>query len=281
MRVRGWLTPMLAFALLALPGALRAQADAAPPNHLYDKWQFTGSATWVLLGSEARVDPEDGGEGTNVDLEDDLGLDKSEFQGRLAVRWRPGRRHELEVGYQFIRRNNTRTLRDTIVFADTSFPAGFDVKTKFNSDYAFLGYRFAFMAKENTQLGLSLGVGALFLGSEIDGVGFIDPDSVQIKQEFDQVAPLGSLGAYGRFRFGERWHLSADARAISITIDRFDITVLEGGLAGQYFFSPSWGAELGWSYSGVEVEFMSESDDRSAKINYDFSTARIGVVFVP
>ena len=281
MRVRGWLTPMLAFVLLILPAALRAQAGTELPNHLYDKWQFTGAATWVLLGSEARVDPENGGEGTDLDLEDDLGLDKSEFQGRLAVRWRPGRRHELEVGYQFIRRNNSRTLRDTIVFADTSFPAGFDAKTKFNSDNAFLVYRFAFMAKENTQLGLSLGLGALFLGSSIDGVGFIDPDSVHVKAGFDQVAPLGSLGAYGRFRFGDRWHVGAEARAIGITIDRFDISVLEGGLSTQYFFSPSWGAELGWSYSGVEVEFMSESDDRSAKINYNFSTARIGFVFVP
>jgi hypothetical protein len=281
MRVRGWLTPMLAFALLTLPAVLRAQADTTPPNHLYDKWQFSGAATWVLLGSDARVDAENGGEGTEVDLEDDLGLDKSEFQGRLAARWRPGRRHELEVGYQFIRRNNTRTLRDTIVFADTSFPAGFDVKTTFNSDNAFLVYRFALMAKENTQAGLALGVGALFLAGTLDGVGFIDPDSVRVKQSYDQIAPLASVGAYGRFRFGDRWHVNAEARAIGITIDRFDISVLEGGLAGQYYFSPKWGGELGWSYSGVEVDFTSESGTRSGKIKYDFSTARIGFVFVP
>lgn len=281
MRVRGWLTPMLVFVLLALPGALRAQADAAPPNHLYDKWQFSGAATWVFLGSNARVDPEDGGEGSEIDLEDDLGLDKSEFQGRLSVRWRPGRRHELEAGYQFIRRNNTRTLQDTIVFADTSFPAGFRAKTKFNSDNAFLTYRFAVMAKENSQLGLALGVGALFLGASIDGDGEIGPDSVHVKESFDQIAPIGSVGLYGRFRFADKWHVNADARAIGITIDRFDISVLEGGLSTQYFFSPKWGAELGWSYSGVEVEATSESGERSAKIEYDFQTVRLGIVFVP
>jgi len=281
MRVRGWLTPMLAFALLVMPGVLRAQDAAGPPNHLYDKWQFSGAATWVLLGSNARVDPKDGGSGSDVDLEDDLGLGKSEFQGRLSVRWRPGRRHELEAGYQFIRRNNTRTLQDTIVFADTSFPAGFDVKTKFNSDNAFLTYRFAIMAKENTQLGLGLGLGALFLGASLDGDGVIGPDSVHVKQSFDQVAPIGSIGLYGRFRFADRWHVNADARAIGITIDRFDISVIEGGLSTQYFFSPSWGAELGWSYSGVTVDFTSESGTRSAKIEYDFQTARLGIVFVP
>lgn len=281
MRVRGWLTPMLAFALLVLPGALRAQADAAPPNHLYDKWQFSGAATWVLLGSNARVDPEDGSEGSDVDLEEDLGLHKSKFQGRLSVRWRPGHRHELEAGYQFIRRNKSRTLQVDIEFADTTFPAGFDVKTKFNSDNAFLTYRFAVMAKENTQLGLALGLGALFLGASIDGVGFVDPDTVRIDQSFDQIAPLGSIGLYGRFRFADRWHVNADARAIGITIDRFDISVLEGGLAGQYFFTPKWGAELGWSYSGVTVDFTSESGARSAKIEYDFQTLRLGIVFVP
>ncbi len=216
-----------------------------------------------------------------MDLEDDLGLDKSEFQGRLAMRWRPGRRHELELGYQFIRRNNSRTLDTTIVFADTMFPAGFDVKTKFNSDNAFLTYRFAFMAKENTQVGVGLGLGALFLGASIDGVGFVSPDSVHVDESFDQVAPIASLGLYGRFRLAERWQINADARAIGITIDRFDISVFEGGLAGQYYFSPKWGAELGWSYSGVQVDFTSKSGNRSAKIKYDFSTARVGIVFVP
>ena len=281
MRVRGWLTPMLALALLTLPAALRAQADTAPPNHLYDKWQFNVAATGVILGSSARVDPEDGGEGSNIDLEDDLGLDKTEFQGRLSIRWRPGRRHELEAGYQFIRRHNTRSLQDTIVFADTSFPAGFRAETKFNSDNAFLTYRFAVMAKENHQLGLALGLGALFFKASIDGDGEIGPDSVHVKESFDQIAPIGSIGLYGRFRFADRWHVNADARAIGITIDRFDISVLEGGLSTQYFFNPKWGGELGWSYSGVTVDFTSTSGTRSAKIKYDFSTARIGVVFVP
>jgi hypothetical protein len=281
MRVRGWLTPMLAFALLSLPALLRAQADAAPPNHLYDKWQFTVAGTTVILGSNARVDPEDGGTGNDVDLEDDLGLDRSTFQGRLSMRWRPGRRHELEAGYQFIGRSAHRVLQDTIVFADTTFPAGFDVRTKFNSDNAFLTYRFAFMAKENTQVGVGVGLGALFLGASLDGIGFVDPDTVEVSESFDQVAPIGSVGLYGRFRFADKWHVNADARAIGITIDRFDISVLEGGLSTQYFFSPKWGAELGWSYSGVEVEFASESGGRTAKIEYDFQTARLGVVFVP
>jgi hypothetical protein len=272
---------MLAFALLTLPAVLRAQADTTPPNHLYDKWQFSVAGTAVLLGSNARVDPEDGSEGSDVDLEDDLGLDKSEFQGRLSMRWRPGRRHELEAGYQFIRRNNTRTLERDIEFADTTFFAGFTAKTKFNSDNAFLTYRFAVMAKENTQLGLALGLGALFLGASIDGDGVVGPDSVHVKESFDQIAPIGSVGLYGRFRFADKWHVNADARAIGITIDRFDISVLEGGLSTQYFFPPKWGAELGWSYSGVTVDFTSESGKRSAKIEYDFQTARLGIVFVP
>src|SRR3981189_1796430 len=96
-------------AALLLPlgaGALAAQDER---NHLTDRWEITLSGAAVVLGSKLRVDGETR-PGTDIDMERVLGLARTKVQPRLAIAWRPGRRHELEVGYQVVRRDALRTL---------------------------------------------------------------------------------------------------------------------------------------------------------------------------
>ena len=57
---------------------------------LYNKFEFSPSLTSVILNSNIRVDSEDGSVGTDVDAEDDLGLEKVKWEPRFALRWRPG-----------------------------------------------------------------------------------------------------------------------------------------------------------------------------------------------
>ena len=116
-------------------GALGAQSFHG--NHLRDTWDFTLSGASVILSSDLRVDG-DQQQGTTIDLESILGLEKDKFQPRLAATWRPGRRHELEVGYQFVRRNASQVLTRDIVFRDSTYQVGRSVHTTFDSDQLFL-----------------------------------------------------------------------------------------------------------------------------------------------
>jgi len=89
-------------AVAAILAAAPAVAQETRTN-LYNKFEFSPSLTSVILNSNIRVDSEDGSVGTDVDAEDDLGLEKVKWEPRFALRWRPGHRHEIEVGYQFAR----------------------------------------------------------------------------------------------------------------------------------------------------------------------------------
>ena len=145
--------------LLLSAGSLTAQGVR---NHLYDKFQFAGSGAVVLFGGTVKVSG-DQSSGTEINLHDVLGLSNTKFQPRGAIRWRPGRRHELEIGYQFARRSGEKTLDRNFTFADSTYTAGIKLKTIFNTDQAFLTYRYAVHAGEGTQLGLGLGLGAFFI----------------------------------------------------------------------------------------------------------------------
>jgi hypothetical protein len=249
---------------------------------LYDKFQFSLSLTDVILNSDFRVDGS-GGNGTDVDAEDDLGLDQHKLQPRGAMRWRPGRRHEIEAGYQFARRSANKILERDITVADSVYTLGAELNTTYNTDQVFLAYRFAFMAKERTQVGLALGLGALLLDLGLEAQ--IAGRTVAVSKSV--TGPLGSLGLYGRFLSGDRWYFELEARYVGISIDRFKIDVLEGGGAARYHFSEALGLELGYALSGIEVNIEPKQLDTggegilSGRIKYSLQSIRLGLVWVP
>ena len=159
------------FGLVALGAAPAAQAQSSIGN-LYNKWQIDLSGAMVLMGSTIRVDGANG-EGTDVDS-DVLGLSKSRLEPRISVRWRPGHKHELELGYQFARRDAEKTLDREIIFNDSTYDVGANIKTNFRTDQAFLTYRFALKAAERSQLGLGVGIGLLPFKFEIDALGSVN-----------------------------------------------------------------------------------------------------------
>ena len=275
------ISPLL-FAVLALNDASRVSAQSARTN-LYDKFQVNLSLTGIILNSKVRVDPSQG-TGTEIDAEDDLGLAKLKLQPRGALRWRPGRRHELEFGYQFARRTAETTLQRTIDFGDSTYVVGTDVHSRFNTDQAFLTYRFAFRARERNQIGAGVGLGALLVDTELEA---LDNGEVDFTEAKKVTAPVGSLGLFGRFLSGDRWYFEIDARYLAVVIDRFDVQVLELGAAARYFLSNSVGLEVGYGGSGVEVDVGPKDTvaDRETlaggRIKYSLQNVRVGVVWVP
>ena len=202
-------------AIIALIGAT-PQARAQSTSRLYDKWQIHLSGAVVVMGTDIRVDGSNS-EGTEIDGEDVLGLSREKFQPRAAVRWRPGRRHELELGYQFARRTAEKTLERDIVFADSTYTAGLNLKSTFRTDQAFLVYRFAIRARERTQLGVGVAIGVFPFKLEVDRLASAGGSEVTSSNERSFTGPTGSLGVYGRFLLGDRWYLESDLRGISIT----------------------------------------------------------------
>jgi hypothetical protein len=267
--------------VIALVGAT-PQARAQSNSRLYDKWQIDLSGAVVIMGTNIRVDGENG-EGTEVDGEDVLGLSQEKFQPRASVRWRPGRRHEIELGYQFARRTAEKTLERDITFGDSIYTVGVNVKSNFHTDQAFLVYRFAIQAHERTQLGVGVGVGVLPFKLQIDRLASAGGAGVTSSREKSFTGPTGSLGVYGRFLLGDRWYLESDLRGIAIQIDRIDAKIVEGNVAGRYLLSDELGIELGYGISSVTLTVDPPADRKGffGKIKYPLQNIRLGVVLTP
>jgi hypothetical protein len=243
-------------------------------DHLYPRFEVDVNGTLLLLSETIRIDNENNPDpGTEIDAEDVLGMSRTTLQPRGALRWRLGRRHEIEGGFVRAVRSGDKTLVDTLVVGDTTFAAGLRVSSDLRTSQAFLNYRFAFTARENTQIGAAVGLGALFLGTNIDALagttgGGADTTTVSYSAKQDFTGPVGSLGLYGRFRLGDRWFLESDLRGVYIKISNFKAGVLEAGAAGRYFFNRTWGAELGYNLGFYVVEV--DQDPNGGILNTDF-----------
>jgi len=279
----------LAFCVMALCGTalhqVRAQDSLPPTNHLYDRFQLSFSGAQVWLGPKVKIDAGDGTPGTEVDGKD-VGASNSTVEPRLALRWRPGRRHELDVGYQFARRSGGRVLADTIYVADTSFAAGLRVESAFKADQAFLNYHYAFRVRERSQIGAAVGVGVLFFHADIDAIAGSTsggPDTTIVPYSVSKGIniPTLSLGLYGRWRTGDRWYIESDARALKFAYSRIGVLVLEGGAAARYFIKPRLGVELGYGVSGLRVTLDPKTDGTpslTGRLRFTLQNLRLGVI---
>jgi hypothetical protein len=276
--------------LVAAPAVAQSsdstKTQAAPAGQfvsLYNKWEISPSLTSVILNTNIRIDASNGDHGTTIDAEDDLGLATVKLQPRIDARLRLGRKHELEGGFQFAQRKGEAVPERDIEFADTTFHVGVPIHSSLNTNLLFLNYRYAIIAKDRTQAGVGVGLGALFFSTELVG----SDNSAGYSASKSVTPPVGSVGIYGRFLMGNRWSAETDIRWVTLRIDRFDIRYLEANLAGRYFHSRKVGLEFGAGLDGARVDVdprFTVGDDNygpSSKVEFSLTNVRLGVVYVP
>ena len=283
------MVPWAAVALLPLgvPVALAAQDSANARNHLYDTFQASANFTTVVNRSDARLDGSNGEFGTTLDLQKVLGISGTTIQPALGVRWKPGRHTEFDASYQFLNSSGQRSFSDSLRIGDNTVSGRIDAKTKTSSSNAVLQFKYSIWAAERHNIGAVVGLGAVFLGLKIDATstGCAGPDCTSGSLNVDKnlVGPTAAIGAFGQWRVGNRWYVGATAGGIGAHVDRFDFSVFQGNVAGEYFLSNRWGIEAGVYYTDVTVDVASKSggaarQDLVGRIKYAYSSFRLGVV---
>lgn len=274
-------------AFLFVAGMVPVKVAAQGVNHLYDKFQFGLSAAAVVLSSDIRIDNADGSLGTDIDL-GDIGISKTAFAPAIAASWRPGRRHELQLSYLWISRSGDRTLTEDINFGDTSFTVGARIKSKFSAPNLALNYRFAFLAKENTQVGFQVGVGALFFGIDIDALaggtgGGADTTTVEYSSTKNLTGPTAALGLFANFKAGDHWYFGVNGGALGATVSGITATIWLAGGDARYFFDDHWAVAGGWTINSIKISSDPDDDgsfiDLGGSIKYTYQVFRLGVVY--
>lgn len=184
LRAMGWAA---ALGCLSMSTALLAQEPLGRERAAVSFGAFVSQPV-----TSARVDSDDG-DGTDINFEDDLGLDSSTTILRLGGHWWLSRRNRLDFSVFSFSREGNRQIAETIDFGDTTFNINTVVTSTQDIDIMKAAYTFAPIVKDRSFLGITAG---LYVAQS--QLGLSEPTLGKAESE-DVTAPLPVIGVRGDY----------------------------------------------------------------------------------
>jgi len=268
---------VLAGASTAVAQETDSQSEQAP-NQLYHRFRVEVGAFASFFNTNLRLNSEMlPGDGTEIDLEDDLGFDTRKFDFRAGGYLRLGKRHRIQYGYFSLSRNSNKVLDEEIEFGDEIFPVDAEVNADFRTQFAMLGYSFSFLAREKIEVGIGLGLSAMFTKAGIAAVGSVGDDPLDLVEErTDSTFPVGSLGLDVNWAPLSRMIVRGRAGGLYVSVSTIKASVGDANVGVEYFFTRGFGVGAGYVYTKLQVE---DSADPQLKITYRYSGLLLYGVF--
>ena len=202
--------------------------------------------------TSARVDSV-GGRGTDIDLENDLGLDTSKTVARLEGYYWFSLRHRLDTSLFEFSRDASKTFERTIDFADRTYAVNRTIDASSDVSIFKVAYTFAPIVRERGNFGISAG---LYTAS-ID-LALRDRTTGEEEAQ-DLTAPLPVIGFRGQYDVSDRISLRGSVELFSLDAGDADGRLSDSTIGADYSFSDRIG--VGVAYNLVSVDIDAEETD--------------------
>jgi hypothetical protein len=192
--------------------------------------------------TEVRLDS-DSGEGTDIDIEDDLGVESSISVLRLGGYWWFKRRSRLDFSVFNVGRNGSKQIDKTIEFGDRTFTIDTVVSTETDLNVTKAAYTFAPLLKDRGYLGVTAGLHVTKnkLSLSEPALGAIESETL--------TAPLPVIGVRGQYAFTERFTLRGAVEVFGLETDDIDGSFADRYVAVDYSVGPRF--DVGLAYNDV------------------------------
>jgi len=200
--------------------------------------------------------------GTPVDLETDLGLDKSDTVFRLDGYYRFNDKHRIDISAFDLSRTSTKTIEKDIDWNGTIYPIDTTVNGDFDLNIYKVAYTWAFMRRDKGYLGLTGGLYVADIGTRLSAEGIGDRDGGGI------TAPLPVVGLRGEYRFSEKWTLRASGEFFALEYDAFDGSLIDlyAGIDYQMFEHVAFGLGI----NSVRIDVGVDDADLTGNLDWRY-----------
>ncbi|MGV6826710.1 MAG: hypothetical protein ACWA5Q_07015 [bacterium] len=249
-----------------------AMAGTFPGIHPLQSDRFSVSAGGFFsdIDGHAFFDSSKREVGTDIDMQDDLGMDDSDTQPSFSALWRVSERSRLHAEYFEIGSGGAAVIDRKIDWGDLDFQAG--VKVAGDMDLAILRAFYGYSLIKDQRKEFGVGIGLHYLDAEIllSGEATKDGESVgKAEAGFDDWAVLPNIGAFANYALSDKWLLIGRVDWISAAIDKY-----EGGLwnaegAIQYQLFRNFGVGVAYRYVALDIEVDEDDRDWGADINFN------------
>ena len=279
---------LVAAAFLSLsvpPGRAEAQSrgEFEMVKGIDERFRLDLGGFFQTFSTTVRLDSEKLGTGTEVSLEDDLGLKGSQLNFRADGYWRFGRHARLDFGFITWNRKASWTLDRDVQVGDTVFHAGSSVDTRLRVYTGELYYSYSLVNNPESEFGLMLGVSTLFNTLTVEGQASVTGPGGTAAGALDRqsrslVAPLPAVGAHFRYTLLPGFLFTARVKGFGATVDHVKGSMLDWRAGLDYYPWKNVGIGASWAQTDIKVTF---EGNPTAEIDYKQSgpMAYLSLVF--
>jgi hypothetical protein len=251
--------------LAALPSA-PALADAREPTAERGSLIFaafdTGRNTDARLDSDTRSGS---GSGTDIDLEDDLGLERHMTVARLSGYLWITERQRIDFSLFDLSREASKTLQKNIVLGDQTFTVDADVNTVNELKIYKVDYTFAPLNRDRGFLGIVAGLYVARTGLQVSEAALGTAESQQL------TAPLPVFGLRGEYAFAGRFTLRGASELFAITTGGIDGRLHDSYVGVDYSFGKRFA--LGVAYNDVSMKVSAQEQAFHGRLDAGYAGA--------
>lgn len=271
---------LLALLVLASPAFAQSYAQV---KGMDERLRLDFGGFFQDFSTTLRIDSKNGS-GTELSLEDDLGLDANKTSFRFDGYWRFGRRGRIEWAYQYFGRSNEHTLNRRIEINDKVFDVGASVNTSSSAHVAELYYSWSLLNTPEAEVALMLGASTFANKWSVEGTGFISggggstAGSFQ-REETDLVVPIPAVGASVRYTLLPGFMAHGRIKWMKANIDQYSGQMLDWRAGLDYYFTKNFGIGAVWSSTDIEIEKEMEKGNVAFNYKYDGPLGYLSLTF--
>jgi len=246
---------------------------------LGDPFTISLEAFFPNIDTTVRLDASDGGVGTTIDFEQNLGMPDTETLPALGFAWRFAKKHRLVFGYFDLSRSGSAISTSEIRFGDEVFQVDLPISSYFDSQVFNVGYSYSLIFDEKKELALAAG-----LSIQDIQFGLIGTGNLGIVEEVSGLtAPLPAFGLSGGYAFTEKWNGRATLGLFYFDLavsDEKDISgeIVNAAIAIHHKTFENVQFGLKYSFFDVHVDFVNSR--RINSIDYEYHGPVLSFDFV-
>lgn len=200
------------------------------------------------IKTEIVRDASDGNNGTDIDLEDLLGLPDDDTLLQVDAIFRIGTFHRIEVGYLGSSRSGSATLTNDIMFGDELFPAGATVDSHFDTKIFRIGYAYSLINDTQKEVGVMAGLHFSRFETSISS------GATGQLETSNSATPLPVIGLHGSLSLGKKASLGARIQFFRLDYDRYEGSLNYATLDIQRRFGDIFTVGIGYNYYAMNLD---------------------------
>ncbi len=272
------LVSMLLFAAALASPALAAKKKDKPGWEDWDRLNIDVGVFSATQDTTLRLDAFDGAIGTQIDFEDNLGLDDREEQPRFDLLWRYKKRSSVSVSYFKLDRDTVGPLSISIKWGDIVIdpvisPA---VRTVYDIKIISAQWGYSFFRTPKWDARFTIGLFAMDVFASLQDPA--DP----VPEEGDVLVPLPVVGMGFDHKLTGKWHLQGRFNYFHIEYeDKYSGTLIESQFSATHHTFKNVGFGIGFNLMDLDISSTDKGFSGLLNIRYKGPFAYVRVRLGP